>query len=161
VFDIMDVVGSASTLVRPMIAGGEIAIEFRCERNLPLVCGDRNRLEQVFMNLLVNAVQAIESAGRITVTSASRAGGASVEILVRDTGSGIRPEDLNRVFDPFFTTKEPGAGTGLGLSIAYGIVRDHNGSPDVTSAARHGTEFRVVLPTADHRPPIEMAPGQD
>ena len=161
VFDIMDVVESASTLVRPMIAGGEIFIEIRRERNLPFVRGDRNRLEQVFMNLLVNAVQAIETAGRITVTSASRAGGTSVEILVRDTGSGIRPEDLNRIFDPFFTTKEPGAGTGLGLSIAYGIVRDHNGSLDVTSAAGHGTEFHVVLPTANGRPPVDTVPGQD
>ena len=102
------------------------------------------QLSQVFMNLLVNAGQAIKEHGRITLRTGHDTRNVWVE--VEDTGSGIRPEHLSRIFDPFFTTKPVGQGTGLGLSISYGIVRKHGGQIEARSALGSGTCFRVTLP---------------
>ncbi len=102
------------------------------------------QLSQVFMNLLVNAGQAIQDHGRITLRTGYDADNVWVE--VEDTGGGIRPEHLSRIFDPFFTTKPVGLGTGLGLSVSYGIVRKHGGQIDVRSEVGRGTCFRLVLP---------------
>ncbi|CAJ0719642.1 Adaptive-response sensory-kinase SasA [Ralstonia edaphis] len=102
------------------------------------------QLSQVFMNLLVNAGQAIQDHGRITLRTGHDAGNVWVE--VEDTGGGIRPEHLSRIFDPFFTTKPVGLGTGLGLSVSYGIVRKHGGQIEVRSEVGRGTCFRLVLP---------------
>ena len=102
------------------------------------------QLSQVFMNLLVNAGQAIHEQGRITLRTGHDARNVWVE--VEDTGSGIRPEHLSRIFDPFFTTKPVGQGTGLGLSISYGIVRKHGGQIEARSEVGSGTCFRVTLP---------------
>jgi signal transduction histidine kinase len=105
----------------------------------------------VLVNLLSNAAQAIRGQGQVRVSAAIRPGGAWADLAVRDTGSGIRPEDLGRIFDPFFTTKEPGVGTGLGLSIVRRIVHDHGGHIDVDTALGRGTEFRIALPAASPR----------
>ena len=102
------------------------------------------QLNQVFMNLLTNAGQAIESHGRITVRTGQE--GQNVWVEVEDTGMGIKPEHLDRIFDPFFTTKPVGKGTGLGLSLSYGIVQKHGGRIEVKSEPGKGTVFRVVLP---------------
>ncbi len=102
------------------------------------------QLNQVFMNLLVNAGQAIENKGKIWIRSYR--GDGYVVVEVEDTGSGIKPENLGRVFDPFFTTKPVGKGTGLGLSITYGIVQKHGGKIEVKSEAGKGTKFQVLLP---------------
>ncbi len=107
---------------------------------------DRRELEQVLLNLLVNAAQAIDGAGTIRVRSARR--GDEVEIAVSDDGRGIEPDALERIFDPFFTTKPVGEGTGLGLSISHEIVRRHGGRLEVTSTPGAGSEFRVILPIA-------------
>ncbi len=115
---------------------GEIP-EIRC---LP------QQLNQVFMNLLVNAAQALEEHG--TITLRTYADGQTVTVEVEDTGPGIPPEKLNRIFEPFFTTKPVGKGTGLGLSIAYGIVSKHGGSIEVESEPGRGTVFKVRLPIA-------------
>lgn len=104
-----------------------------------------SQLNQVFMNLLVNAGQAIESQGTITIRT-SRQGTDAVCVEVADSGSGIPPENLNRIFDPFFTTKPIGKGTGLGLSLSYNIVRRHHGRIDVSSEPGVGTSFRIILP---------------
>jgi PAS domain S-box-containing protein len=118
---------------------------------LPLVRCYPTQLKQVFMNLLVNAYQAIEQklggkggTGRIELRTEQR--GDGVEIVVRDTGAGIEPRNLTRIFDPFFTTKEVGAGTGLGLATSYSIVRRHGGRIDVASELEQGTSFTVWLP---------------
>ena len=103
-----------------------------------------SQINQVFMNMLVNAAQAIEKDGTITVRSGS--GGGEVWVEVEDTGKGISPEHLNRIFDPFFTTKPVGKGTGLGLSLSYGIVQKHNGRIEVKSVVGKGSTFRVWLP---------------
>lgn len=104
------------------------------------------QLNQVFMNLLVNAAHAIEKQGVITIRTWQQDG--SIRISVADTGNGIPEKNLNRLFEPFFTTKEVGKGTGLGLSIAYEIVKKHNGSITVTSREGEGTTFTVTIPVA-------------
>jgi len=103
-----------------------------------------SQLNQVFMNLLVNAAHAIAERGTITLRTGTA--GDEVWIEVADTGSGIPPENLGRIFDPFFTTKPVGKGTGLGLSLSYGIMQKHHGRIEVTSEPGRGTTFRVVLP---------------
>jgi len=103
-----------------------------------------SQLNQVFMNLLINAVQAIEERGHIILRTGQDE--ERVWIEVEDTGKGINPEHLDRIFDPFFTTKPVGIGTGLGLSISYGIVKQQGGRIDVSSVLGKGTIFRVVLP---------------
>ncbi len=102
------------------------------------------KANQVFVNILVNAAQAIETRGEIVVRTGVEPGKAWVEIS--DTGSGIPPDTMKRIFDPFFTTKPVGKGTGLGLSISYGIVRKHNGDISVESQPGKGTTFRITLP---------------
>jgi two-component system NtrC family sensor kinase len=103
-----------------------------------------SQLNQVFMNMLVNAAHAIEEKGVITLRSGKESDQVWVEIA--DTGNGVPPENLNRIFDPFFTTKPVGKGTGLGLSLSYSIVQKHHGHIDVTSEVGMGTTFRVWLP---------------
>jgi signal transduction histidine kinase len=102
------------------------------------------QLNQVFMNLLVNAAHAIDGRGTITIRTGTEA--ANVWVEVADTGRGIAPENLARIFDAFFTTKPAGQGTGLGLSLALGIVQRHQGTIDVRSEVGRGTCFRVKLP---------------
>jgi len=102
------------------------------------------QLNQVFMNLLVNAAHAIEEKGQITIRTYAE--GENVFVEISDTGCGMSPEIQNKVFDPFFTTKEPGKGTGLGLSIVYNIIKKHNGKITVRSKPGEGTTFRISLP---------------
>ncbi|MBX9632677.1 MAG: GAF domain-containing protein [Burkholderiales bacterium] len=107
-----------------------------------------SQLNQVFVNLLVNAAQAIDGQGEITLRTGL--GEAEVWVEVIDTGCGIPPENLTRVFAPFFTTKPVGVGTGLGLSVSYGIVRRHGGRFEVESVVGRGSTFRIVLPIRQH-----------
>ncbi|BBO99722.1 ATP-binding protein [Sulfuriferula nivalis] len=103
-----------------------------------------SQLNQVFMNLFVNAAHAIEDRGTITIRTGQE--GEEVWVEVVDTGKGIAPENLKRIFDPFFTTKPIGKGTGLGLSMAYGIIQKHHGKIEVQSEVGKGTTFRICLP---------------
>lgn len=112
--------------------------------NIPEVKCLSSQLNQVFMNLLVNAAHAIEDRGTITIRTGQQ--GQEVWVEVSDTGKGIAPENLKRIFDPFFTTKPIGKGTGLGLSMAYGIMKKHHGRIEVQSEVGKGTTFRVSLP---------------
>jgi signal transduction histidine kinase len=114
-----------------------------CDDDL-LVEGDPQRLQQVFVNLFTNALDASPPGGRIQVTAAAVAD--SVVITVSDQGKGIPPEWQERVFEPFFTTKDPGKGTGLGLSVAYNIVQNHGGSIKIDSQPGGGTRVIVYLP---------------
>jgi signal transduction histidine kinase len=108
---------------------------------------DAQRMQEVFLNLLMNAVQAIkEPPGEIKITARVNAGDRQAVITVEDTGMGIPKEEIDRIFDPFFTTKEVGAGTGLGLSIVYGIIEKHQGSITVESKEGEGTRFIIRLP---------------
>ncbi len=112
--------------------------------DLPEVQSYPQQLNQVFMNLLVNAAQAIEEKGEIRITT--RALDRQVEIKIGDTGSVIPKENLSRIFDPFFTTKEVGKGTGLGLNVAYNIIQKHKGTIDVESEVGKGTTFTIRIP---------------
>jgi signal transduction histidine kinase len=116
---------------------------------LPLVLADGHQIQQVVLNLINNARQAIESAGgsgRITITT--NADARAVRIIIQDNGPGITPENLKRIFDPFFTTKEVGKGTGLGLSLCYGMIREHGGNIMVGSQPGEGATFTIELPAA-------------
>lgn len=111
---------------------------------LPMVKCYPQQLNQVFMNLFVNAAQAIEKQGEISIST--RADNGFVEIKIGDTGSGIDKENLSRIFDPFFTTKDVGKGTGLGLNVAYNIIKKHKGTIDVKSQVGRGTVFKIRIP---------------
>ena len=115
--------------------------------DIPRVMGMPGELNQVFLNLLVNAAQAIPKHGEIKIRTFAEDGHVGVEIS--DTGTGISEESLSRIFDPFFTTKAPGEGTGLGLSVAYGIVEKHKGRIEVDSKIGQGTRFTVFLPRGE------------
>ena len=121
---------------------------------LPLVECLPMQVNQVFMNILVNASHAIPERGTITI--ATRAADGEVEVAITDSGEGIPASVLPKIFDPFFTTKQAGQGTGLGLSLSYGIVQKHNGRIEVESVEGRGTTFRIVLPIA--QPPVAPAP---
>jgi signal transduction histidine kinase len=108
------------------------------------VAGIEHQLQQVFLNLFLNARDAMPSGGWLTVVT--RVEGDQAIAEVADTGSGIPPEQLARIYDPFFTTKAIGRGTGLGLSISYGIVREHDGAIRCDSAVGQGTRFTLTLP---------------
>jgi len=121
---------------------------------LPMIEANQNQLNQVFLNLLVNAAHAIKEKGVINVATRHLPESGEVCISIADTGAGIPPENLKRIFDPFFTTKPVGKGTGLGLSLSYGIVQKHHGRIEVDSQERAGTLFQVFLPI---RQPAELA----
>ena len=113
-------------------------------RNIPQIECFAPQLNQVFMNLLINAVHSITDQGLITIRTGYD--DENVWVEVEDTGKGIKPEHMGRIFEPFFTTKPVGKGTGLGLSLSYGIVHKHGGRIEVKSELDKGSIFRVVLP---------------
>lgn len=110
----------------------------------PLVIGNEGKLHQVFVSILINAIQAIEHNGEITITTATE--NQMLKISISDTGCGINEEHLSRITDPFFTTKEPGKGIGLGLSIVYSILKEHNGTMEFQSELGKGTTVVITLP---------------
>jgi len=115
---------------------------------IPPVLADASQFQQVFMNILMNAVQAMQERGVITIVSRHNTAAKSVEVAISDTGRGIPPGQIDRIFDPFFTTKASGQGTGLGLSIAYGIVTTHRGTISVHSEMGKGSTFTIRMPVA-------------
>jgi two-component system NtrC family sensor kinase len=114
--------------------------------DLPEVVIDPSLMQQVFLNLIINAAEAMKGGGRLALTTCHDPIARMVEVGFIDTGHGIRPEDVDRVFEPFFTTKEVGHGTGLGLAISFGIVKEHHGAISVESELGKGTAFTVSLP---------------
>jgi signal transduction histidine kinase len=107
-------------------------------------------MQQIFTNILINAMQAMPNGGKITITTQRDAD--SVVLSVGDTGIGIKQEHLDKIFEPFFTTKEIGQGTGLGLSVTYGLVQDMGGEISARSAVGEGTVFTISFPCAEPRP---------
>ncbi len=121
-----------------------VTLKAELDHNLPVTLADPNQLKEVFWNILLNAAQAMPDGGTLTVTSSLSADGQQIVLRFADTGVGISEEDLKRLFTPFYTTKPKG--TGLGLAIAYGIIKMHRGSIDVTSKVGQGTTFTITLP---------------
>jgi PAS domain S-box-containing protein len=160
-FDVNELVSDLARMLTRLI-GADIMLELELVTEACVIHADRGQLEQVLMNLAVNARDAMPGGGTLTITTAHRqlgpgdrqrpAGlepGRYVVIEVCDTGSGIEPELLRRIFEPFFTTKDVGRGTGLGLSTVLGIVEQSGGHVDVESQLGHGSKFRVLLPADD------------
>jgi len=151
-FDLNEIVRNTLGLIRHETELRQVALRQELASDIPLVACDRARIQQVLMNVLVNAIQAMSEGGELTVTTALREN--SVEIVVHDNGPGISQEIRGKIFDPFFTTKENG--TGLGLSIVYRIMEEHGGRVEVESltaaeipagaAGSTGTKFRLCLP---------------
>jgi two-component system, NtrC family, sensor kinase len=141
-----DVVEATLKLVGNELKLGHVDLHLDLPPGLPRVVGNPRNLQQVLLNLFVNAIQAMPKGGRLTVRVREEVEAGQLRIDVSDTGVGIPPENLSKVFDPFFTTKEPGHGTGLGLSVSYGIVEKHKGKITVESEVGRGTTFSVSLP---------------
>lgn len=139
-----EVVSKAVLLAKSQVPP-QIAMTIDIPRDLVFSI-DVQRMQEVFINLIINAAQAIEGEGRISIEAALDAATDEVVIEVSDTGAGISEENQARVFDPFFTTKEAGQGTGLGLSVVYGIIQKHQGTITVQSTPGQGTSFVIRLP---------------
>lgn len=145
--DLNSVIGDVLALVEHQLATGRIKLRRELCSSPALVSGIEQRLQQVFLNLVLNARDAMPRGGWLSVTTRKENGRVLAELA--DTGSGIPKEHLSRIYDPFFTTKALGKGTGLGLSIAYGIIREHDGTVDCVSVVGQGTRFIVSMPQAD------------
>jgi two-component system NtrC family sensor kinase len=145
--DIGEVLESTVALLANDMLLSNITLKPTLDKNIPAVNGHRQNLQQVFLNLFLNAKEAMPYGGELSIVS--RLQGDSVRIDISDTGSGIAEQDLPRIFDPFFTTKEVGKGTGLGLSVSFGIIEKHHGSISVKSEIGNGTTFTILLPVVD------------
>jgi signal transduction histidine kinase len=146
--DLNDVLERTLGLLRRQSLFFNVDVVLDLDEELPQVLGDASQLQQVFMNIMMNAVQAMEEKGTLTIGAHAIGPEDEIEIRFTDTGCGIPPEHLDHIFDPFFTTGKDGHGTGLGLSIAYGIITKHQGSISVESEVGVGTTFTIQLPTA-------------
>lgn len=147
-FVLMDVntsIRQSLALVQGQWSSSNIELELKLAEGMPPVRGNPDHLQSVWLNLLINAHDALEESGGV-ISVESRARDEEVEVVVSDTGVGIPPELIKKIFEPFFTTKEPGRGTGLGLSTTYRIVKQHGGEVDIKSQPGQGTSMVVVLP---------------
>ena len=158
--DINSVVHRSLRLRQYQLTAQGVRVEVVLGDDLPAVVGDARQLQQVCLNLLTNAIQAIAAAGGGLVRLVTRFDGAHVLLEVSDTGHGIPPDVRARIFEPFFTTKGEGEGTGLGLSVSFGIVSAHGGAITVADTSSAGTTFRVSLPAADG-PAVAASRGGD
>jgi len=141
------VLGDVLSLLDHQLKSSHIRIRKELDPALPPLRGDENKLQQVFVNLAVNAFDAMPAGGWLTLTT--RGEGGQVIAEVADTGEGIAPEDIRRIYDPFFSTRKKSGGNGLGLSISYGIVQEHGGAMEVESNVSTGTRFLIRFPAAD------------
>ena len=151
--DMNRVIEETLSLVEPMLRASRISLNSQLAPALPPVYGNAGKLQQVFMNLILNARDAMPRGGELTLATETE--NSSVLVEVTDNGVGIPSDHLHKIFDPFFTTKGTSRGTGLGLAVTYGIIRGHSGKIDVESAAGKGTTFRLEIPTA--RKPVHVA----
>jgi PAS domain S-box-containing protein len=142
--DLAELVNESVALLRPQLRRSRVQVHTDLDPALPPVYGDRGKLQQVLLNLLLNARDAVPENGNIDVSLKREAHALRVE--VRDDGIGISEQDRAKIFDPFFTTKRRGEGTGLGLSLSHNIVREHGGEIHVTSVPGEGATFSVALP---------------
>jgi PAS domain S-box-containing protein len=142
--DVNHVVEETLSLVSHPLKTSQIQVVKQLGQSLPPVRGSANKLQQVFLNLFLNARDAMPMGGMLEVRTAAHNGGVEIEIV--DTGNGISREHIHKIFDPFFTTKPGGRGTGLGLSVSYGIIKEHAGKIDVRSTPGRGTSFHVEFP---------------
>ncbi len=150
--DVNRVISESLSLVEPMLKAAQVTVNSNLKTDLPLVYGNSGKLQQVFMNLIMNARDAMPRGGELTITTESE--NSTVHVEVTDNGVGIPADHLNKIFDPFFTTKGTSKGTGLGLAVTYGIIREHSGSIQVDSVVGRGTTFRLEFPAT--RKPVNV-----
>ncbi len=144
--DINDVLKGCISLLEKQAQFQNIQITYDLQADLPKAIIDPSQIERVFINLLVNAAEAMDGNGRLTLLTRFDPSERFIELEFADSGHGISRENLEKIFDPFFTTKDTGHGVGLGLAISYGIVKEHNGTISVESEIGKGTTFTVRLP---------------
>ncbi|HEV2349515.1 MAG TPA: ATP-binding protein [Terriglobia bacterium] len=144
--DLNKLIRETLSLVEPMLKASKITLNAQLDSDLPLVFGNSGKLQQVFMNLIMNARDAMPRGGELTLATESE--NSTVQVEVSDNGVGISADHLDKIFDPFFTTKSTSRGTGLGLAVTYGIIREHAGKIRVESTVGQGTSFRLEFPTA-------------
>jgi two-component system NtrC family sensor kinase len=148
--DINEVLHECVSLVEHQALFHNIEVIKHFQEDLPLAVIDAAQIERVFINMIVNAAEAMEGSGYLNISTRYRKGKDAIEIAFSDSGPGISEENLPKIFDPFFTTKDVGHGTGLGLAISYGIVKSHGGIISVDSKEGQGTTFIVQLPVKPH-----------
>jgi two-component system, NtrC family, sensor kinase len=148
VLNVNDLLREVISVVDHQFKLDNITIETQLDTSVPTLYADGEKLQQVFMNLLMNAKQAIEAQGQIKIITEHDSSRNEVTVTVEDTGSGIPPAIQEKIFDPFFTTKPTGQGTGLGLSVSYGIIKDHHGEISVRSTPGKGSTFTITFPVS-------------
>jgi signal transduction histidine kinase len=139
-----DLLHDVGLVYRQQLAAKSIDLRFEVERGLPPIVASKDRLKEVFHNLIENARDAIVPPGKITVSVSRNT--SHLVFRVSDTGRGIPPDNLERIFDPFFTTKGEVSGVGLGLFVSHGIVQQHGGAMHVASRINEGTTFTIEIP---------------
>ena len=153
--DIHEILDKTLTILRHRAGLDEIEIETSYAPEVPFLSCDFKRLQQAFINILWNAIEAMPEGGRLVVSTSFDKEKDKVEIRIRDTGPGISTENVEKIFEPFFTTKAEGKGAGLGLSVAYGIIRQHQGEIHLFSKEGEGTDVIVHLPPGPLTLPLE------
>jgi signal transduction histidine kinase len=143
--DVNQLISESLTLLEHQMRKSRIHVEASLGSGLPPVYGNSGKLQQVFVNLFLNARDAMMSGGELCVRTSMN--DEMVVVEIRDNGVGIPPDEIKRIYDPFFTTKTTGKGTGLGLAVTYGIIQEHGGRILVDSEPGKGTHFRLKLPT--------------
>jgi len=144
--DINKIILETLSIIKKQFEKKNIFITNRLQEDIPMIYGDREKLKQVLLNILINAEQAISGHGEITITTGFDEDRNEVSVSIKDTGCGIPEQHLMHVFEPFFTTKPPGEGTGLGLFVSYDIIHEHNGDIILKSTEHQGTEIFITLP---------------
>ena len=150
--DAHQIVADTISMLDHQLSNAGIRVEREFGADVPLAFGNAGKLQQVFLNLFLNAKDAMADGGILRIRTDTEA--AKLRIWIEDTGIGITSENVKKIYDPFFTTKEDGKGTGLGLSVSYGIIQEHGGSVSVESQPGKGTTFRLELPLA--RKPVNV-----
>jgi len=152
-FNINEAIKEVLSMVEHSFSLNHVIVKHEYDKNPLLMQGDKEKLKQVFINLLNNAFDAIKENGSIFINSGFGKTQSEIKISISDTGCGISKDNIKKIFEPFYTTKGPDQGTGLGLSVTFGIIKEHNGTINVYSPPLsgkkegNGTQFIVVLPT--------------
>ena len=157
--DIVSVVEDTMTFVEHQLHMNQVEVGVEAADNIPIIEANGGQLQQVFTNLIINAMHASPPETKILITIEHKPKAGKIEnavvLKITDQGTGISEENMNKIFEPFFTTKEVGKGTGLGLSVSYGIIKDHGGEISVESVIDQGTTFTIILPVQNLNVPAD------
>ncbi len=149
--DVNQVIKETLSFTKHQVEKKKVRLLQNLQERLPLIEGNASQLQQVFTNLILNAVHAMPQGGTLTISTMMNKDEKRIEISFTDTGVGIGQENMDKIFEPFFSTKKVGEGTGLGLSVSYGLIKNHRGEIQVTSEQDRGTTFTVFLPAPEEK----------